>query len=217
MTSFIKYFTVVYIAVSVFTFLFATRVNAETVWTVRVDVSAKNEKPKYSFSSNPVGAPNCSGNNPDPKPSAEDLYICPGDTVQWEFVTNGKRGSLTVYHRDSFLKKNGVATQWFHASEGQSDGGTSDKSDKGEHEYCVAIFDKHVFSGDHLYAHDPKVIIGKAPPIEILNKLRSDCTKLAIAFGDEAAEEKKKANKICADAVSDLEKLFTSKSVRNEY
>jgi hypothetical protein len=91
------------------------------------------------------------------------VYICQGDTVNWTVHSTGGIGKLTVYQRDGVLKQAGTsAPKWFHASEGtkSKDGTTDDATPIGNWEYAVAVYENN--SGTvRVYAHDPKIIIGK--------------------------------------------------------
>jgi|SRR5579872_953108 len=197
-------FLVYAIAVAGLSSLLATNADANTTRTILLDVSSGNEKPSYSVSPLPTGVSDCSGTNPIPPPSAEYLYICPGDTVEWKLKTKGTKGRMTVFQKDAFLTRPGDTTtsQWFHASEGNSDSGTSDVNAlSGEHEYCVAVFDNNG-SHSHLYTHDPKIMIGTGGPAPLVTNIQRDCGQLltAIAHDPKVKEEaKKQASEICEE------------------
>jgi hypothetical protein len=182
------------IAVAAFGILLAPCAKTQTTWKVTVDVESGNDTPAYTVLSIPAGASNCAGQNPTPAPSAENLYICPGDTVEWFLKTKGKKGTITIHQRDGFLTKGGVPTDLFRASEGHSDGGTSDvNAPPHVYDYCVAVFDYDP-PNSHLYAHDPKVIIGTGSPVELLDGIQRDCRQLLTSLRDNptAAEQAKK-------------------------
>jgi hypothetical protein len=183
---------------------FPTR--AQTHWVVTVDVSNGASKPRYSVNP-PADHCTCLEANPSPPPSAENLYVCPQDTVMWTAITspgdqpNKWRSKLVVFHEDRIFLKGGVKKQVFYAIQNQSDGGDIDKNaPKGtQHEYHVAVFDKNV---PELYTDDPKIIIGGGRDIETIRK-RADAIqqqadeigKLAEQVAREAKELKKESDK----------------------
>lgn len=207
-----KRFSVYVTAVAAFSLLLVANASANTTRTILMDVSGGNEKPSYSVSPLPSGVSDCSGTNSIPPPSAEYLYICPGDTVEWKLKTRGKKGRMTVFQKDAFLTRPGDSTtsQWFHASEGSSDSGTSDvNAGPGEHEYCVAVFDNNG-SLTHLYAHDPKIIIGGTLLEVLIKDLQADCAKLPAAIDHDVVvngDKKKLLREQTAKACEQVETL----------
>jgi len=196
-------------ALAAFGSLSASSAKAQTTWTITVDVTSGNETPAYKVLSNPTGASDCSGTNPNPLPSHYILYICPNDKVEWKVKTTGKKGWLSIHQKDGFLMRNGVPIYWFHSREGGSaDGGQSDAIIPASplvYEYFVAVFDDNS-TQSHLYAHDPKVIIGNGPPIELFD---AECKKVAASFSDET--KAKDARKICEEAERKLNNLLSQK------
>jgi hypothetical protein len=133
-----------------------------TTWTVLIDVTDKvsgtvKETPGYTYTRTP-------GSCADSPANAFTLYICDGDTVQWKTKTNNNNPS---YLRIFLVQSNvlddvyGNATQRFDVTNGlPTTGGQTDptvNSSGTPYEYCVAVFDK---TSNHLYIHDPKIIIG---------------------------------------------------------
>ena len=182
-------------AITALTVALASNAKAlSTTWKIKIDVSSGNEKPSYSVTP-PANTHNCAGANPSPAPSAEYLYICAGDSVQWEVKTKGGNGKLSVYQKDLFLYKGAAQAQWFHAKEGQSDGGTTDvNTPKGQvHEYSVAVFDDDS-ANPHLYVHDPKIIIGTGIVDEVVRDMASVCKAKSTE-----SDAKNVATRLCKD------------------
>jgi len=143
-----------------------------TVWTVTVDATGSGHSLTYALSSNPSGAPNCSGLNPHPSPSASYLYICPGDTVQWVAKTKTNqsgemKSELGLLHEECILlDKWGHSHQSFHASHGHpTEGGATDDpcvALKVPHKYYAVVFDK---VSNQWHYDDPKIIVGGGSPV----------------------------------------------------
>ena len=115
---------------------------------------------------------------------------------------------MSIHQKEGFLKKNGVATSWFHAREGGSDGGQSDATIPASplvYEYFVAVFDDNSTTS-YLYAYDPKVIIGNGPPIELFDEV---CSNVSASFTDET--KAKDARRICEEAEHKLKNLLSQK------
>jgi hypothetical protein len=169
-TSF-KHFVTLAIGFAVFGGLFVTNAKAQgTTWTVTIDVNGKKDRPGYSFKSAPLNAPNCVGVNPKPAPDAEHLYVCLGDTINWIATASSAKYTITVFTEEAILDgPDTVATQWFH---GSSDGTTTlpaggpidEHAALTRHQYSVGVFD---IAANHLYVHDPKIIIGTGYPIQV--------------------------------------------------
>lgn len=214
-----KRFAVLAIAAAAFSVLFISAAEAQaappppppppTTWTITVDVSSGNEKPSYTVSP-PANGHNCAGTNPHPVPSAEYLYICPGDTVQWEVKTKGGNGKLSVYQKDKFLYKGATSTQWFHTKEGQppDSGTTQGNAAKGtEHEYCIAAFDDDS-ANPHLFVHDPKIVIGTGNREEaLINSIIDEAQQLQGLLHDASDTVKNQAQQLI-DQAETLKRLI---------
>src|SRR3974390_1025347 len=159
--------------------LFAFTTRANTTWTVTVDVSKGTDIPTYDI--NPKNTPNCVGSPPAGDPSKGDVQICPGDAIYWTFVTKGKKGWLTVHQNSGVLKDmTSNPIYWFHKKERdtQNPGGTTLSTEPDNiFTYCVAVHDNNG-TLTHLYTHDPKIIVGKGSPLQLLNDIQHDCSRL---------------------------------------
>jgi len=141
------------------------------------------------------------------------VAICPGDSIQWVFVTSGKNGWLTIHQSDGVLKdsSSGNAKYWIHENEqGLKDTvKTNQNQANGTYKYCVAVHDENP-PRSHLSTHDPKVIIGGGGPIELLlEKVQAACNDLIASIED--SSKTKKAQDICGDAEDKLSKLLSRK------
>jgi hypothetical protein len=186
--------------------VFAVNARANTIWVVHVDVTSGNDLPVYTITSTPPGASNC-----DPKHTAHtsqgDVPICPGDSIQWAFVTKGGNGSLTIHQSDGILKDgHGNAKYWIREQEqGLADTNTEDPTIvSGVFKYCVAIYDN---GSNRVYTHDPKIIVGGGSPFELLKPFEAACHDLVVSIRN--SSEADKARQICADADKKLQKLLS--------
>lgn len=197
-------------AIAAFVVLLAFTAKAQTTWTVTVNVSSGKERPVYTLSSNPSGAPNCAGTNPSPKPSVEYLYVCPHDTVNWVAKASTVAYSLTVYFKQPVLDDGTSSvptppTQVLHGSNTQPQpaGGPIDNNAlPNTYEYSVGVFDP---AANHLYVHDPKIIIGTGGGPEYLrNQMIGDCDQLK---GRVDADAESDAIKLCKEIDRDVKAL----------
>src|SRR5208282_4135445 len=156
-----KRFFVYAIAIAAFSTLLASGTKAQsttnakttrTKWTVLIDETSPNPKP-YSVSSSPPNpTSNCSGSPSKPQPTNGDVYVCPGDTVQWVAVTTkdpsqNMHSAMLIFHEDSIL----------YDSETEAGTVTDDSTQVGSHEYYVFVVDKLT---KQVYADDPQIRIG---------------------------------------------------------
>jgi hypothetical protein len=166
-----------FIAVASFTAILAPNAKA-TTWTIIVTAVGTNSIPTYSVSP-PVGG--C------PFPVIQDpknLYICPGDTVQWQAATSGTgpnkmHNKMWIFHEDFILlDEDGDPTQGFHATDAAvTKGGTTDPAAVlyVPHKYHVSVFDKLT---KLKYSDDPKIIIGGTNVGILINFVKSICVQL---------------------------------------
>jgi hypothetical protein len=169
-----KHLVTLAIAFAVFGGLFVANANAQTTWTVTIDVKGKKDRPDYHLSSVPAPphAPNCAPPKPKPPADAEHLYVCLGDSINWIANASSAKYTVTVFTEEAILDgppPENAATQWFH---GSSDGTTTlpaggpidEHAPLTTHQYSVGVFD---IAANQLYVHDPKIIIGTGYPIQV--------------------------------------------------
>ncbi len=180
------------IMVSVSGVLLAANLKAQTTWTITVDATGATDPPKYTVDPAPDSpTKNCAGRNPIPKPTADYLYICRGDRVQWNLITNGGQGLLTIHQNEGFHHGANSPTQWYRTIENQSLAYlTTAKTDpQFTYKYCVALYDNN----GSLYSHDPKIIIGGTNVEAEAEQFKIAYTQLLNAIADDAdANEKAK-------------------------
>jgi len=194
--------------------LFVTNAKAQgTIWTVTIDVNGKKDRPVYSVSSVPPGAPNCAVANPKPAPDAEHLYVCQGDFIYWIVTASSPKYTVTVFTEQAILDNaDKEATQWHHgSSDGTSTvragGPINDHTTVGTYPYSVAVFDP---SANHLYAHDPKIMIGTGNTKEaLIDSIVIDTKQLSELLQDGSDKEKAQAQQLIHQA-DELKHLIDS-------
>jgi hypothetical protein len=178
------------IMVSVCGILFAPGSKAQTTWTITVDATKGNDPPEYKIDP-PADSPkkNCAGANPNPKPSADYLYICRGDNVQWNLITTGGQGLLTIHQSEGFHHGASSPVQWYRAVERTKLAYlTTAKTDPiFTYKYCVALYDNN----GSLYSHDPKIIIGGTNVEAEIEQFKNVYVQLLNAIADDADADKK--------------------------
>jgi hypothetical protein len=199
------------IIVFAFGVLFAPSSKSQTIWTITVDVTKGNDPPNYTVDP-PADSPkkNCADPNSSPKPSADNLYICPGDQVQWNVMTTGGRGLLTIHQKDGFhYGASSPPQQWYRGTEkGTLAYLTTAKTDKVySYEYCVAVYDDN----GSLYTHDPKIIIGGANPdvqIAEYQKAYRDLVTAIAADPNAKKKAKEQAKNLAAKINEQIQELI---------
>ncbi len=182
----------------------ACTVKAQTTWTITVDVTNVTDRPKYSFSSNPANAPNCAGTNPISPSSAEYLYVCPKDIVNWVAKPSTK-ATLTIFFKQPLLDDatSNTPTSWHHGKAGQPAGGMVDKNAfRGiAYEYSIGLYDPDT---GNLYVDDPTIIVGTGGGLEgVLHEIEKDCDQLKLRTGSNGAD----AREVCRQIDSDVKRL----------
>jgi len=209
-TSSITNFFVYAVAVVALIVSLSPNASAQTIWTISVDVTSNADRPLYMVLPDHGGCMNLPHQNP------ENLYVCPGDTVQWDFSTMGKHGLLTIHQNRGFQNVKGIKDKWFRGTEGGTTPGvnmasvTIDGHDPGNvYEYCLAIYDNKNGAPYVLHAHDPKIIIGGTPfgarLAELQEEFRPVLDEIAKDSKDDSA--RRKAIKI-NEEIEKLKKLL---------
>jgi hypothetical protein len=187
----------------VFAFLILLTSSAKaqsTTWIITVDSTGSKPKPVYSVSPTQGGCPYQAIQDP------ENLQVCPGDTIQWQAKSTNKKSEIYLFHEDSIFDQNGTSPHGFQATDDKLTKAAQIKSDpslQGAHEYYVAVFDKKT---ERVYVHDPKVIIGKGSPLELLEDMQEDCGPLVSGLANNSTA-REQARAICED-VEKLKKLL---------
>ena len=163
---------------------------AQTTWTITVDGTNATDPPGYKVSP-PAESPtkNCAPASPNPKPSADYLYICRGDIVQWNLITSGGQGLLTIHQKEGFHHGASSSQQWYRAIEKQKLAYlyTAKTDAQYGYEYCVALYDNN----GSLYSHDPKIIIGGTNIYTAIETYKNAYTQLLDAITNDPDAKKK--------------------------
>jgi hypothetical protein len=148
---------------------FAPSAKAQTTtWKIQLDVI--NPVPKPGSPSTPVykllpptpkpAKERCAFTDPNVISAADNLQVCPGDTIDWVVRTNSPDIEVFLYYQDAvLLDDDGDPNHGFHASNQDpvegivTDDATSDKYYK----YYVVVLDK---DKSVTYYDDPKIMIG---------------------------------------------------------
>lgn len=200
-------FAVMFIMVGGLCLSIPLRSEAQVSWTVTIDFSGVGEVPKYKVDRNPPSGGGC--NYPAPA-DGYLLRICQNDTLSWKASTPGASRDVAIFLKHAILDDAGTRPHWFKTHDANATPPAKPYSgiipdDYEEYEYSVAVYDR---TNMHLYAHDPKVIIGtgsRATIDEILEtieqtskELKKDLAEDAQLFKtkDEAKEAEEDADKI---------------------
>ena len=164
-----------------------------TKWIITVDSTGSEPKPGYSVSPTKGGCPYQAKQDP------ENLQVCPGDTIHWQAKSTNKKSELYLFHEDLIFDQNGTSPHGFQATDDKLTKAAKIKLDpslEGDHEYYVAVFDK---ATKMVYVDDPKVIVGKGSPFELLDEIQEDCGLLVSGLANNPTA-REQARAICVDA-----------------
>ena len=198
------------IALLVLPVLWAPGASAATTWTITVAATGPGPKPTYRVDPTSGGCPYQTAQNP------EYLYICKGDTVQWQAKTTGDDktkmfSKLSIFHEDFILlDKDSDPNQAFQASNGNhTEGGKTDPDAAPyvEHKYHVSVYDKVT---KIKYKDDPKIIIGGANVEGLFDEIQSVCAQLPKAIDQDINaddEAKRRAKKQASDLCQQFQNL----------
>jgi hypothetical protein len=143
--------------------LFGPSAKAQTTtWKIQLDVTGSGSTPVYSFVP-PIPRPakeRCAFEDPKVISTAENLQVCPDDTIDWVVKTNGAHIEVFLYYKDAvLLDDQGDPNHGFHASNKDPVEGVvgDDATSDVYYKYYVVVHDK-----DHsvTYYDDPKIMIG---------------------------------------------------------
>src|SRR5208282_2603700 len=157
----------------------ATTTVAPTTWTVLIDATSGSLQYSvtYAFTNStnpPAGSILCPytsfyPNMPTPS-KANDLIICPGDTVLWMAKTVGSQNSLRVYIMDENVLDDSDAGGTPTHTYSSEDGGLTHRGMAHQnaeswksHKYLVGLYDKSLNGG--VKWDDPKILIGTGSTI----------------------------------------------------
>jgi hypothetical protein len=98
------------------------------------------------------------------QPNTGDLYVCPGDIVQWTDQSTSTGSEMLILDPDGIiLDKNNASPHLFHwppLGTNPLPGGTIDPSAAGtSHKYTIVVYQPGT-GPYHLYAQDPQITIG---------------------------------------------------------
>jgi hypothetical protein len=158
-----KHMGVLAIALTAFGSLFVTGAKAQTTtWTIQLDVTGSGSKPAYSLVA-PIPKPakeRCDFTDQTVISTAENLQVCPDDTINWVAKSNGAHIEVFLYHKDAVLfDDEGDPAHGFHATNKDTAGGivSGDVTSDVYYKYYVVVFDK---DRSGTYYDDPKIMIG---------------------------------------------------------
>jgi hypothetical protein len=181
------------ILVVAFSILLTSSATAQsTTWIIVVDSTGLKPKPVYRVSPTYGGCPYQAIQDP------ENLRVCPGDTIQWQAESTNKKSELYLFHEDPIFDQSGTSPHGFQATDDKLTKAAQIKSDpslRGAHEYYVAVFDK---ATERVYVDDPKVIIGKGSPLELLEDIKEECGLLVSGLANNPTA-RGQATAICED------------------
>jgi hypothetical protein len=197
-------FATFFIALGVLGLLSPFSATAQVNWLVTVTFTTNattGDHQTYSVTRTPATGGNCPYGVPDD--GGYHLRICQRDTLSWSVVTPSNQNEVRIFHQHAVLDdSSGQKTHLFQAknsaatSGGQVDGSVT-PNDYEEYEYCIAVYD---ITNQHLYLHDPKIIIGtggKLAPSDLVKILERDAEQLNESLRNDSN----------ADVKEDLEKL----------
>lgn len=208
-------FLVYAIAVAAFGIFPVSSANAQTNWIITVTGIGTNSKPTYDVVPPATSPYNCAGAHPNPPPSADYLYICANDTVQWQAATTGAnpskmRNKIWIFHEDFILQdEDHDPTQGFHAMNAITKGGMTDPAATlyVPHKYHVSVYDKLTRAR---YYDDPTIIIGGSHLEVLFDRIERACGQLPAAIDKDPSandDSKKRAKKEANEACEQFQKL----------
>lgn len=159
----------VVLATAAFCVLFAASLKAQTTtWKIQLDVTHAVPKPGlpsapvYSLV-DPIPTPakkRCDFKDPKVISAADNLQVCPYDTIDWVVKTNSPDIEVFLYYEDAvLLDGQSDPNHGFHASNQDPVEGvvTDDATPDKYYKYYVVVLDKHNVI---TYYDDPKIMIG---------------------------------------------------------
>jgi len=189
------------VAAAAFTFVsivFASSLKAQTTtWKIQLDVTSG--RVTYSLLQ-PIPNPakdRCTFTSSNPISSAENLYVCPDDIVQWVVKSPDTNIELFLHFKEAILLDDeGDPAHGFHSSNKGAAGGSVDEDDYAtpnvDHKYYVIVYDKDTLKA---FYNDPKIIIGTGTGVEdVVRNMQKLCKERP---SDSA--ERTSSKKLCKD------------------
>jgi hypothetical protein len=142
--------------------LFAPSAKAQTTtWKIQLDVTGSGSTPVYSLVP-PIPTPakeRCAFEDPKVISTADNLQVCPDDTIDWVVKTKGAHIEVFLYYKDAvLLDDQGDPNHGFHASNKDPvEGVVGDAAPDVYYKYYVVVHDK---DNSVTYYDDPKIMIG---------------------------------------------------------
>jgi hypothetical protein len=174
---------------------------AAPTWTITIHEAGAGQKPYYTVA--PAASPSKCFAPENPVPTAGNLTVCAGDTVQW-VVSPTASANLIIYTEDVVLQDaNGNPHQWIDSKAPILETINPQALAGEEYKYYVYVYDD---TKKRLYSDDPKFIIGggtKGPETGCRNLERGVA---ALADSQTSPDKKKRAeelkqeiNKVCIE------------------